>query len=46
MATAIDFDTHVYEPLSVWTDYLDPKFRDRSPKWTTYGERSRNFGSR
>ena len=40
MSTAIDFDTHVYEPLSVWTDYLDPKFRDRSPQWTTYGEGS------
>jgi predicted TIM-barrel fold metal-dependent hydrolase len=29
MAKYIDFDTHVYEPISVWTDYLEPKFRGK-----------------
>ncbi|MDE8654514.1 amidohydrolase family protein [Novosphingobium album (ex Liu et al. 2023)] len=29
----IDFDTHLYEPISVWKDYIDPKFRDRAPEW-------------
>jgi predicted TIM-barrel fold metal-dependent hydrolase len=29
----VDFDTHVYEPVSVWQDYMDPKFRDRAPRW-------------
>ena len=28
----VDFDTHVYEPIEVFHDYLDPKFRDRAPK--------------
>jgi predicted TIM-barrel fold metal-dependent hydrolase len=33
MSGFIDFDTHVYEPISVWSDYLDPALRDRSPQW-------------
>lgn len=33
MAGYIDFDTHLYEPISVWSDYIDPGFRDRSPEW-------------
>lgn len=34
----VDFDTHVYEPISVWSEYLEPKFRDRSPRWVTGAE--------
>jgi predicted TIM-barrel fold metal-dependent hydrolase len=33
MERYIDFDTHVYEPIDVWTKYIDPKFRDRAPQW-------------
>jgi predicted TIM-barrel fold metal-dependent hydrolase len=33
MSKFIDFDTHVYDPITVWHDFLDPKFRDRSPQW-------------
>jgi predicted TIM-barrel fold metal-dependent hydrolase len=29
----VDFDTHVYDPITIWHDYLDPQFRDRSPRW-------------
>jgi predicted TIM-barrel fold metal-dependent hydrolase len=29
----IDADTHVYEDLTIWSDYVEPKFRDRSPQW-------------
>ena len=29
----VDFDTHVYDPITIWRDYLDPQFRDRSPQW-------------
>lgn len=29
----VDADTHVYEELSVWTDYVDPRYRDRAPRW-------------
>jgi uncharacterized protein len=35
----VDADTHVYEDLSVWNEYLDPKFRDRSPRWIERDER-------
>ena len=35
----VDADTHVYEDLSVWSEYLDPKFRDRSPRWIERDER-------
>ena len=44
MQGSVDYDTHVYEPLSVWSDYLDPKFRDRSPKWVKYGEGNGSLG--
>ena len=33
MAEYIDFDTHVYEPITVYKDYLDPKFRAQAPFW-------------
>src|SRR4051812_36283711 len=29
---AVDCDTHYWEPVSVWEDYLDPQFRDRAPQ--------------
>ena len=35
MSGYIDFDTHVYEPLDVWTKYMDPEYRDRAPKLFT-----------
>jgi len=28
----IDADGHILEPLTLWDDYMDPKFRDRAPK--------------
>jgi uncharacterized protein len=28
----IDADGHVLEPVNLWRDYIDPKFRDRAPK--------------
>jgi uncharacterized protein len=31
----IDTDTHLYEPISVWTDYIDSEYRDRAPSWVT-----------
>ena len=27
----MDSDIHVFEPLSLWTEYLEPRFRDRAP---------------
>ena len=33
MSQYIDFDTHVFDPISIWHDFLDPKFRDRSPRF-------------
>jgi uncharacterized protein len=29
----VDTDTHVYEELSVWSDYVEPEYRDRAPRW-------------
>ena len=29
---AVDCDTHYWEPVSVWEDYIDPQFRDRAPE--------------
>ena len=28
----VDTDTHQMEPIEIWSDYLDPAFRDRAPK--------------
>ena len=28
----IDADGHILEPLDLWTQYMDPKFRDRAPR--------------
>jgi predicted TIM-barrel fold metal-dependent hydrolase len=28
----VDADGHVLEPLTLWSDYLDPAFRDRAPR--------------
>ena len=30
MAMAVDCDTHYWEPVSVWKDYIEPQFRDTS----------------
>jgi len=35
----VDFDTHVYDSLDVWKDYLDPKYRDQAPVWVKDGNR-------
>src|SRR5690242_5804027 len=32
MGNYIDFDTHVYEPITVYQD-LEERFRDRAPQW-------------
>jgi len=26
----IDADSHILEPLDLWTDYIDPRYRDRA----------------
>ena len=28
----IDADGHILEPLNLWSDYIDPKYRDKAPK--------------
>src|ERR1043165_7147980 len=28
----VDADGHVLEPFTIWTDYMDPTFRERAPK--------------
>lgn len=28
----VDTDTHQMEPVQMWTDYIDPAFRDRAPR--------------
>lgn len=28
----VDCDAHVMEPDHIWTDYIDPEYRDRAPK--------------
>lgn len=28
----LDSDLHVIEPATIWSDYLDPKYRDQAPK--------------
>jgi hypothetical protein len=35
----IDCDTHFWESLSIWTDYLDPAFRDGAPRFVHDGDR-------
>ena len=31
MSLVIDTDTHYWEPVSLWSEYIDPQFRDRAP---------------
>jgi predicted TIM-barrel fold metal-dependent hydrolase len=31
VSNVIDTDTHYWEPVTAWTDYIDPAFRDRAP---------------
>jgi len=28
----VDADGHVTEPMSLWTDYLEPAYRERAPR--------------
>src|SRR5438094_4518418 len=28
----VDADGHILEPLDLWNNYIDPKFRDRAPR--------------
>src|ERR1700675_1531228 len=28
----VDADGHILEPLDLWTNYMDPAFRDRAPR--------------
>ena len=30
----IDADGHILEPLDLWENYIDPKFRERRPRFT------------
>ena len=39
MATVIDADTHYWEPLTAWSDYIEPPFRDRAPQFVQDGDR-------
>lgn len=39
MSNVIDTDTHYWEPLTAWTDYIEPSFRDRAPSFVEDGER-------
>ena len=34
-AFVFDADSHVLEPASLWSEYIDPKFRDRAPRVVT-----------
>jgi predicted TIM-barrel fold metal-dependent hydrolase len=31
MSLVIDTDTHYWEPVSLWSEYIDPQFKDRAP---------------
>ncbi len=31
----IDADGHILEPLNLWTDYIEPQYRDRAPRLVT-----------
>ena len=31
----IDADGHILEPLNLWTDYIEPRYRDRAPRLVT-----------
>jgi uncharacterized protein len=31
----VDADGHILEPLNLWTDYIDPQYRDRAPRLVT-----------
>lgn len=35
----IDCDTHFWEPVELWGEYIDPAFRDRAPAFVKDGER-------
>ena len=28
----IDADGHILEPVDIWENYIDPKFRDQAPR--------------
>ena len=30
----VDADGHILEPLDLWDNYIDPKFRERRPRFT------------
>ena len=31
----VDADGHILEPLNLWTDYIEPQYRDRAPRLVT-----------
>jgi predicted TIM-barrel fold metal-dependent hydrolase len=35
----VDCDTHYWEPLELWADYLDPAFRNQAPHFVHDGDR-------
>ncbi len=35
----VSADSHVYEPGNVWTDHIDPEFRDRAPHLERRGDK-------
>ena len=41
--TAIDADGHVHEAQELFTDYLDPSFRDRTQGWAMNADGNRRF---
>ena len=34
----VDADGHILEPLDLWDQYMDPKFRDRAPRIVKGGD--------
>ena len=35
----VDTDCHQMEPLSIWSDYIDPAFKDRAPCYEFHGDK-------
>ena len=31
--SVISSDSHIFEPADLWSSRIEPKFRDRAPRW-------------
>ena len=36
----VDTDCHQLESLSVWSDYIDPAFKDKTPSYELVGDKN------